>query len=1024
MKKNIALMALTGILTLASCGQNGGGDGADPVATIGAVTTPNPLTSAGGTVKVTGTVTDDVAVKSVVVTRGSTTLTCSVTGLTTKSANFSCDDTLVGNASTTDAVSYTYKVVGTDTADKTGSASTSVSVPKATSTPQPQPGNGPVIKITSPSDGANAPLGTPITVTFTSDKALDSATCTIGSSAAVAATVTSSGGFCVVTPTASGNNIITVTGKKGTDTGSATVGVQTPAAPVTPVAPVTLGDGQIDAHAFDSCMTQPALNAWMVKTDVGSGVNYPVDQATNFFVKGTVRVNLNKALAAGDVVEAYFQSTQPGSAVQKLDVKKDAKGAYVNFDSAYGQWAANSGPSQEGFPTTLWFRVNNVDVNKITIYPDNLAPEAVNPQVDAVRRVNAGGQIWMAGDINLYATNTAVEDKPLGSDKAVNAGFQQVCYYVVPESAGIVDYKGDNPEGLSAYTKSIRAEKVYSSATPITSAGQNSTGGGRYFQDTTVKTADVTPDANGFVVNKLNLPDGRYKVYTIAYDKLGNERPAATPYLITLDNTAPNLSGISVAIADDSPLPFPAEPGYVSDYAKISVKGSLAGADGAGIGVDLKSATCSFNNMDLFATGPNPVSDGNPASPFYWNDKRVDSNKWADGVNKVSCGRTVKDLLGNYNPNAVVTSTAITVDNIDPTINVTNADMSGALTAGKLYRPDATVRDEISGVRSSYLFWAPLTSQRYMLMNPVEMMRADQSHSTLSGIEWRAPSFDDQYFKPDAIGIFGLVIDHAGNATLRTKLYNYTSDGKAAFNGIANIVASSVYLNSSFPLTPAQKNQIVGAKNQIFGVTSGDTLETDNRVATLAGDTTLEVNSLSVTPTYGTLEVPKAYGRFNAVDWEAIRNYMVTPAKNQNTMAFPGSAVDGDLLNNTLTTYANFGSTVNAGDPSYLSAGAHRVTSDQRLEWNVFTAPWMTLQGVTNTPDVDNVYKLTNSLRNDNVMFGTWTRGRDINTPASRYPINCPTDTYCTSFNQKYDQISMIFTAGDGDFIYTGRNLK
>ncbi|WP_414657361.1 hypothetical protein ACINK0_03820 [Deinococcus sp. VB343] len=1210
MKKNIALMALTGILTLASCGQNGAPDDkAEAPKSVVLSASPLTVASTGGAVTLSGSATDNVAVTKVVVKGGTTTLTCTVNGTT--SVTYTCPtDNLPANTSTADKP-YTYQATAYDAAgNETLSNSVTVTVKGATTPPPPTTrtltidlvnvSNAPItvrdaagtivqgynnvtvadnatisdlpagvytvtganangwnapmssvrvdltsangtavltytksdviptgsITITSPATGASFKVGDEVRVTFNTSNldATKAVTCSLGANNTATAVVSGTQGYCDLTVKNTTDLNIVVSGK---DTAGNTVSdarsVAVAAAPIPPLSPVlTVGNTLITPTAFDNCTTQPGLNGYMPITNAsGPGTpTYPVGvDGRAYFVKGQVRINLTGGnIAEGAKVEAYYETTQPNSAVQKLPVMKDADGYYVMFDSSYGAQAGSTDRSHEGVPTAIWFRVDNNDLARIVVVPDNMAPEAINPQIDAKRRINAGGQIWVAGDIDIYSANKAIEDKPLGSDGKINAGFERVCYYMVPESASIVDYNGDNPKGLNDFTKSIRTA---GGAVAVTGTGLFTPGSDKFFKKT-FETAVIDPNTtNGYIATKKNIADGRYKVYAITTDKLGNERPSSTPFRVTVDNTAPNVSNIVVKIVDDSPLPFPAEDGYVSDYAKVFLRNAddpakpatLAGTDGTGIGVDNRTASCVFNGINLFETGSfngnvfTPSTDG--TGVFRYDNARLDSNKWADQAYDVSCGRNVKDLLGNVNPNANVTSFKVTVDNIDPTIDITNPDMAGVLTSGRTYRPEAQARDQISGVRESYLFWSPVTTVDFLnklrpgaataypfladnaynsgpLVNPIEIMRSGRDQQTLGGIEWKAPSYDDQNLPADIlaaarIGIFGLTVDKAGNATLRSKSYAYESDRRPAFSNLNNVFQNSVYTASSYPLADNQKNKLpAGAtgKNTIYGATTTAITDRvnllniegqDPRTTVARGEVTLEVDARTVQNSYGTLEVPKVYGRFNSIDWQAIRNYMLTPAADQRDMPFPGpSGVPGsyaglpigDLLDATLPGYyTNNITTSNTGDPSYNTGANHRVTSDLRSDWNLFLAPWMTLQGVTNTPDVDNRYTLTNSLNNPLVMRNTsgqtaktvngWVRGTFTNTPASRFPTNAcvfngsavdnfdhtnvltgqdkatqlPWDTYCTPFKTQYDQINMIFTAGDGDFVFTGRNL-
>ena len=96
MNRNVALMALTGILTLASCGQNGTGTTADTTAPAVSLTaSPSSLTAAGP-VSLVATVSDaESSISKVEFYRGGTLISTD----TTSSDGFTASDTLSTNGS-------------------------------------------------------------------------------------------------------------------------------------------------------------------------------------------------------------------------------------------------------------------------------------------------------------------------------------------------------------------------------------------------------------------------------------------------------------------------------------------------------------------------------------------------------------------------------------------------------------------------------------------------------------------------------------------------------------------------------------------------------------------------------------------------------------------------------------------------------------------------------------------------------------------------------------------------------------
>ncbi len=123
MNKNIALMALTGILTLASCGQNGSSTDTTAPTNVSLTANPVQLPSTGGAVSLTGTAKDNVGVTSVTIVGGATNMTCTVSGSAT--ATYNCGtDNIPANTGTAAKV-YTYTATARDAA---GNATPSNSV--------------------------------------------------------------------------------------------------------------------------------------------------------------------------------------------------------------------------------------------------------------------------------------------------------------------------------------------------------------------------------------------------------------------------------------------------------------------------------------------------------------------------------------------------------------------------------------------------------------------------------------------------------------------------------------------------------------------------------------------------------------------------------------------------------------------------------------------------------------------------------------------------------------------------------
>jgi len=79
--------------------------------------------------------------------------------------------------------------------------------------------------------------------------------------------------------------------------------------------------------------------------------------------------------------------------------------------------------------------------------------------------------------------------------------------------------------------------------------------------------------------DSTKYPDGHYAFFAIAYDRVGNAKPSLAFVDLNTDNTPPEITLGNVY--DTSPLPFPAEPGYLSDWINIE-----SAATDSGIGFE------------------------------------------------------------------------------------------------------------------------------------------------------------------------------------------------------------------------------------------------------------------------------------------------------------------------------------------------------------------------------------------------------------------------------------------------------
>lgn len=128
-----ALSALLAIAMVAGCGGGGGGGGSKSGAapTITSVSATSPSSSAGGTITITASVTDDSGLKSVtaVVTNPSGTASPALGMTAGTGSTYSCSSYVAAENYETSAVTYTVVVTAKDTDGNTSTSTCTFKVP-------------------------------------------------------------------------------------------------------------------------------------------------------------------------------------------------------------------------------------------------------------------------------------------------------------------------------------------------------------------------------------------------------------------------------------------------------------------------------------------------------------------------------------------------------------------------------------------------------------------------------------------------------------------------------------------------------------------------------------------------------------------------------------------------------------------------------------------------------------------------------------------------------------------------------
>ena len=211
------------------------------------------------------------------------------------------------------------------------------------------------------------------------------------------------------------------------------------------------------------------------------------------------------------------------------------------------------------------------------------------------------------------------------------------------------------------------------------------------------------------------MPDGKYRLFALTRDQIGNEAASPEYQVVTFDNVGPNVTGLTVR--DVSPLPFPSTNPvrFISDVAQF---GGATITD-PGIGFDpsapfvanIGSQQISLNVTNIF----NPVNG--VISSVVLGATTFDTNPISDGPYNIGLN-SFTDALGNLP--TYCAPQAVVIDNTDPTVTFNRFTASGVVESGSQQSIETLSSDSTSGVYTSILFWNDFTD----LTNPGRASRS------------------------------------------------------------------------------------------------------------------------------------------------------------------------------------------------------------------------------------------------------------------------------------------------------------
>ncbi|WP_161882678.1 hypothetical protein [Deinococcus alpinitundrae] len=937
------------------------------------------------------------------------------------------------------------------------------------------------IKISSPANGATVPFGQ-TQVTFAVTGNLTDVVCTVGGVTVPAPGVGASGGLCTISiPDVAGPVIVTVSGKDGNNANapvSDSVVVNVAASnpnPTTgpiqfdPAQQIVLGaDGTVDDSKNDAADITARVftnNGWR---DLGQGLSTGGAPTSDVYtyVKGTV--NVNYAAPAGTTKVEVLLARTTGTdvptaddiqAADVLNVDTNAAGTARTVTTAFD--STKLGEFQ-AVPEWLVVRVNSTQLYFRRVVADNTAPQPARPDFEGAKQANSNvirnfrgiqNNNFARGAVDVFTTNRDLQDQPFGRAPQTStvaqlrpSGFESIRYFLVPSALVDLTPGLRDSDGVRV-AKAIRyAFKTGQGV--IASAPQLSVGASGDFRTlfdsstTTVCTGGVpvtSPKAAGFV------PDGKYRLYALTRDQIGNEAASPEYQVVTFDNVGPNVSGLTVR--DASPLPFPStNPArFISDVAQFG------GATISDLGIGFDPSAPFVANIGSKQISLNVTNIANPVNGVVGSvvlgATTFDTNPISDGPYSVGLN-SFTDALGNLP--TYCAPQALIIDNTDPTVTFNRVSSAGVVESGTPQSVETLASDSTSGIYTSILFWNDFagadaaqtrTRAKGFVGAPVEIKRVykdldltagDGSQTNVANnATWNAlypvATYNVLPYPPLAMNLNTIAVDRAGNASVLTRGLQVTPRITNVANQTTNLPniplpfvlptlgnsdgyrfdrAANHQPTASRFINPVNANGTTltdAGKPLLFGAT----LPSEDAVLSLAVSGTATQNGFGSTQTGGVsagadkINAVTGYGGFNRNDWAKVLTYLNTrPTANLNTfqVADPSLAFQNNLELGANVTNSNlFQARV---DSRTLNDGGTAPSARQ-------AAPWFKLGDLSTA---NQFYRVDSDLLNN--LY--WTRGYDSSTYGyliadSKVPLNA-----------FYDEITGIVTDTAGSYNFYG----
>ena len=969
MKKNVALMALTGILTLASCSQGPDTpDKTNPAVTLAA--DPTSLPKEGGPTTLTASASDNVAVTKVEFYRDGAKI-----GEDTTSP-FTYVDTLAANA-TTSTKSYSYTAKAFDAAANSATSS-AVAVTVAATTGGPPPiteGEGYSLAITSPNPGQTV-TGNSVQLTYTYSGLTD-LQCGVDGSLKAPTNPGSASGACTVDLSGVANGPVTlvVSGKdsKGT-VRTVSISINKALVPPTDAAPTFGPIMTPDSKGYiDYSKYRLGGVRW-----INQGNNQPSPEplpgsGNLMYVKGNVEINF-AAPAGSTRVEAWVHGSIDGSRTGAIK--------YL-YDGAPGKYTWNTTELNGQQSRVLYLVVRTYGANgqqTLKSYPfvvDNTGPQAADPDLEGVAndpnsrflRDFGGPNInWAKGKIEVFTSNTNLTDLVYNvpSSQILPAGVDYVNYYFVPVSK------------LSRIGTIQGQQRVLD----IISNSSFNTG-----QIEDAQKNGNKRDFRVMVDSTDGKKDGRYAVFAVTVDQMGNESASTTYENIGFDNVGPSAQ--SVSLYDSSPLPFPsADPQrYISDWFRVS--GAITDT---GIGFNssfLLNGTVNFCGT-VYPAAKFFVSPGaGTVSTIDFSEVELDSNVVVPADGECEVTFSGPDALGNTSK---FTGQKVIFDNTDPVNNIQQPLEGKTFNAGSTVNFEANISDVTSGInpRFTKTFW-----NDYVIVkepNPVTATAVDRTRANgfiAAPVEFRtdpigstsnpifSTSLNGGWFAlyPGLTGqgegsaarpmqLHSLAVDCAGNATVQNRRVMVSP---TAATNLPKLGDFDAYYRSTAPnykVVPTGTNESHWVLTETLA--PFDTVRDINiDMANNAGITGAPDSTGTYSRSGSTIESVNFFRQLDVSAWNDIVYWQT-------------HAYTGDWLDTTSATKDRY------GDPTLkVRAGSDLAT--RRNAWNYLTengagvlptssetalaptAPWW-LAGDTETSSF--MHRTTTGLRNDFAFAG------------------------------------------------------